>query len=225
MSTSGGVMRDHGTSRPQKFVFAALHGAIVAICLWLVSGAFDWADLPRARLLMVCALLYWLRHCATLFVLLKRKVAYSEALGLCAFIAFFDIGFLLLGAGVLGGEAVPFRMIDAAALGLVAVGSYLNTASEWQRMRWKRRPESKGHCYTEGLFAYAMHINYFGDAVLFTGWAILTASLYAWVIPVFITASFVFFHIPALDLYLAKRYGAEFKTYARKTAKFVPFVY
>jgi protein-S-isoprenylcysteine O-methyltransferase Ste14 len=70
-----------------------------------------------------------------------------------------------------------------------------------------------------------MHINYFGDSVLFTGWAILAASVFAFSIPVLMIAMFVFVHIPPLDAYLAQRYGDEFKDYAAKTAKFVPFVY
>ena len=53
----------------------------------------------------------------------------------------------------------------------------------------------------------------------------LAASLFAWTIPIFVTAGFVFFHIPVLDTYLSKRYGAEFDEYATKTAKLVPLVY
>jgi len=70
-----------------------------------------------------------------------------------------------------------------------------------------------------------MHINYLGDSIQFTGWAILTASLWAFSIPVLMTCLFIFYHIPPLDKYLADRYGAEFKTYAGKTAKFLPFIY
>ena len=70
-----------------------------------------------------------------------------------------------------------------------------------------------------------MRINYFGDSVLFTGWAILTVSIFALPIPIFVTVSFVVFHIPPLDAYLAERYGYGFKTYADKTAKFVPYLY
>jgi protein-S-isoprenylcysteine O-methyltransferase Ste14 len=36
---------------------------------------------------------------------------------------------------------------------------------------------------------------------------------------------FIFYHIPPLDAYLSERYGAPFKAYAAKTAKFLPFVY
>jgi protein-S-isoprenylcysteine O-methyltransferase Ste14 len=50
-----------------------------------------------------------------------------------------------------------------------------------------------------------MHINYFGDTVLFTGWCLLTAT---WWTP-----------------YLEERYGDELIEYAKKTKKFMPFIY
>ncbi|WP_299421130.1 DUF1295 domain-containing protein [uncultured Shimia sp.] len=223
-ATTGGVDRAHDRSFVPKLIFAALHGSIVGLCLWL-AFALEWADTARAKLLAACVVLYFLRHMITLFVLLKRKVDLLEALGLSAFMALFEIGFLLLGAGIFRDTAVPFGGMDMLAMGLIALGSYLNTSSELQRLIWKKRPESKGRCYTGGLFKHSMHINYFGDMVLFTGWALLTTSWLAFVIPLFMTVGFVFFHIPGLDAYLSQRYGAEFDAYATKTAKLIPFVY
>ena len=225
MAQSGGVNRSHDQSLGPKLTFCVLHAGVVAICIWLAFSRFDWADLTRAKVLAGCALLYFLRHVLTLFVLLKRRVEMSEVLGLVVFMAVFEIGFLLLGAGVLSGTATPFGWLDGIGVAMVLIGSILNSGSELQRWHWKKKPSSKGKCYTEGLFGYSMHINYFGDSILFSGWALLTASLFAWPVPIFITASFVFFHIPALDAYLAERYGSDFEVYAKKTAKFVPFVY
>jgi len=225
MANTGGVNRNHDRSFSQKLTFALIHAGIVAICLWLALGAIDWLNPMRARLLSFCAILYWLRHCVTLFVFLKRRIEYAEVFGLCLFMAIFEIGFLLLGAGVFAADRSPLGAMDGIAVMLVLLGSYLNTGSELQRWKWKENPSTKGQCYTEGLFGYAMHINYFGDTVLFIGWAILAASIFAWSIPIFVTAGFIFLHIPALDTYLSKRYGAEFDEYAKKTAKFIPFLY
>lgn len=225
VSNSGGINREHGRSVAPKLVFAALHAGIVIICIWLAFGDWGWPDQARTQILAFCAVLYGLRHLVTLFVLLKREVGLSEVLGLSAFIALFEIGFILLGAGLISGEPTPFGWLDWVGLGMVLFGSFLNTGSEVQRWMWKKKPSSKGRCYTKGLFRFSMHINYFGDSVLFTGWAILASSIFAWPIPIFITASFVFFHIPPLDDYLAKRYGDEFKAYDDKTAKLVPFLY
>jgi len=236
MATSGGVNREHAGSRPEKIVFAGLHLVSLLVCAWLLFGGWQqlgtWsgldlalADLSRGLVLLVCALLYFGRHLLTLFALLARKVAMSEVVGLSVFMAVFEIGFLLLGAGAFRESAVPFGPLDAVAIALVLAGSFLNSWSELQRKWWKRDPAHRGHCYTGGLFAWSMHINYFGDTVLFTGWALLTHSLVALAVPAFMTASFVVFHIPALDAYLEDRYGAEFRAYAARTRKFIPFVY
>lgn len=221
----GGVDRSHDRSLGPKLAFAALHGGIVAGCLWLGFGGIDWVDPMRAQLLALCALLYWLRHLLTLFVLLQRRVELNEVLGLAAFMALFEIGFLLLGAGVLADGPRPLGLLDGLGLGLLLAGSLVNSTSEVQRHLWKRQPEARGRCYTGGLFAWSMHINYFGDSLLFTGWAILAASVWALSIPLMMTVMFVVFHIPPLDAYLAQKYGDEFRAYAGRTAKFVPFLY
>ncbi|PIE08382.1 MAG: hypothetical protein CSA74_02745 [Rhodobacterales bacterium] len=223
MARAGGVDRRHDPSTGPKTAFAALHGAFAGLCLWLAFG-LDWPDPSRARLLAGLALLYWLRHLVTLFVFMKRRVEYREALGLAASIGFLDIGFLLLGAGALSGTARPFGWPDGLALALVLLGSALNTISEAQRHAWKQRPDAEG-CYTGGLFALAMHINYFGDSLLFTGWALLTGCMLTLAVPALMTVLFIFYHIPPLDAWLAARYGESFNAYAAKTARFVPFLY
>ncbi len=166
-----------------------------------------------------------MRHVLALFVLLKRRILMSEVVGLIGFMAIFEIGFLLLGAGLASAVSQSFGWLDWVGISMFLTGSFLNTASEIQRWIWKKKPSSKGKCYTKGLLAYSMHINYFGDTILFSGWAMLTASLFAWPVPIFITASFIWFHIPALDTHLFKRYGKSFENYATQTAKFIPFIY
>lgn len=221
--SAGGVERTHARSLASKLVFAGLHVLSVAAAGGVAFGAHV-PDGPRARLLFAVAVLYLARHLLTLFVLLKRRVAMSEVLGLAAFMASFEIGGVAVGGGLLGAGA-PLGVLDGLAVGLVLVGSVLNSGSELQRWAWKRHPENRGHCYTGGLFAWSMHVNYFGDTVLFTGWALLVGRWWALGLPAFMAAGFVFFHIPALDAYLDERYGDEHRAWAARTARFVPLLY
>lgn len=224
--TAGGVNRAHGRSLPAKLTFAALHALSLAICAWLVFGAgWDMPDRTRAGLLLGAAALYFARHMLTLFVLLKRKVGHGEALGLSAFLAAVEIGFVLVGGGMFRAVAVPLGALDVLAGAMILAGSWLNTASELGRHAWKKHPENKGKCYTGGLFGWSMHINYFGDTMMFTGWALLTRAPLMLLLPLVMAASFVFYHIPALDAYLAKRYGADFRTFAARTWRFAPFIW
>jgi protein-S-isoprenylcysteine O-methyltransferase Ste14 len=87
------------------------------------------------------------------------------------------------------------------------------------------KEDNKGRLYTKRLFRYAMHINYFGDIVLFTGFAMITHRFSMLVIPAIMTLNFVFNIIPSLDRYLEKKWGAEFRDYAQKTKKLIPRIY
>lgn len=236
MKNSGGVDRSHGRTLAQRMVFSFGHMALVLCCGWLLCGGLarigglfgqEWAfaQMGRAALLVGCVALYWLRHAVTLFYLLARRVDWPEVFGLLGFFALIEVGLLLAGSGLFSDVPPLFRPLDGLALALVLTGSYLNTASETQRKLWKRDPANKGHCYTGGLFKYSMHINYFGDTIMFTGWALLTASPWSFVLPALMAAMFVGYHIPALDAYLANRYPDEFPAYARTTRKFIPFIY
>ena len=236
-SNKAGIDRAHERSIAQKWTFSIGHLAIVLICAWLIYGngweaigaAFGktWhlADISRAQILLACAFIYWFRHAITLFYLLERKVEWSEVLGLLVFFSLFEIGLLLLGGGAFRDYSIGLGFLDLVALILFFFGSYLNSFSEIQRKRWKADPANKGHCYTKGLFGYSMHINYFGDTVLFTGWCLFTYNFWIIGFPLLMGFSFVFLHIPGLDSYLAERYGEEFKIYSEKTKKFIPFIY
>ena len=237
MAQSGGVSRNHHSSKLPKLVFWILHLLVIAVCVWIVYsdglvifGTWldqNWhlSDLMRAELLFGCAVVYFLRHGITLFYLLERQVGWSEVFGLVAFMALFEIGFLLVGGGAFRSEVKGLGLLDGVAIFLFFSGSWLNTWSEVQRKLWKHDPVNKGKCYTDGLFHLSMHINYFGDVVLFTGWSILTQNILILILPVFMALMFAFVHIPALDAYLARRYGIAFEKYAQKTKRFVPYVW
>mgnify|MGYP001415568328 FL=1 len=116
----------------------------------------------------------------------------------------------------------------ASATLLYILGSALSTISEFQRYIFKKHPSNKGRLMTTGLWVYSMHMNYFGDSLLFTGWTIASSGVgasWTWWVPIVITSLFIFMHIPGLDEYLAHRYPKEFPRYAATTVKFVPFVY
>lgn len=237
MADQGGVNRTHASSRQQKTVFWGLHLGVILLCVWLVLlGGMDalagqlgratgFADPTRARILLACAAIYFLRHGLTLFYLLARRVDWGEVLGLTLFFALFELGLLLVGGGVFREAPIALSGLDVFALALYLSGSYINSASEIQRKLWKGDSSNKGHCYTGGLFKYSMHMNYFGDVVLFTGWCLLTASFWTLGLPVLMLLMFMFVHIPPLDQYLAERYGEEFNAYRTKTKRLIPFVW
>ncbi|MDW6004330.1 methyltransferase family protein [Vibrio mangrovi] len=234
---SGGVNREYGSAVAQRLTFVGLHFLLVVLCAWLafndgfttlgqlIGQQWTLTGDIRVQLLFGCVVLYWIRHTITVLYLLQRMVDWSEVFGLICFIAFFEIGLLVVGGGAFRESIIPLSSQDAFAALLLVLGSFLNTYSELQRKWWKKDPNNKGKIYTEGLFSYSMHINYFGDVVLFSGWSLLTCNYWTLLLPLAMGYSFVAMHIPALDSYLADRYGDAFSQYAAKTKKLVPFIY
>lgn len=175
----------------------------------------------RRVLLAGAAILYFFRVLGTLFVFIRRKVPWSEVAMISVWVGMIDVLFAYLG----GRNETPAGIWTLMGVCLVLIGSAINSGSEWQRMVWKRRPENKGHLYAGGMWNYSRHVNYFGDIVLFTGWAMMTGVPVLFVIPALMVGSFAFANVPAQDRYLAERYGEEYKAYAERTRRLIPFIY
>jgi protein-S-isoprenylcysteine O-methyltransferase Ste14 len=227
------VYGQYDKSLGPKTVLMLFHAAGVCAAAWILFGdgfttLFHWTgkaappDHVAARaLLFACAAIYFARICFGTFHLYNRKVSYGEAIGVGIFAACLHVLFAFLGRA----DATALDWLSVVGIFLYLAGSCLNTASEYLRYLWKKNPVNEGQLYTKGLFHYARHINYFGDVVLFTGYALLTGSPWALIVPALMLCGFVFVNIPMLDGYLRKKYGAQFDAYALQTQKLIPYVY
>ncbi len=178
-------------------------------------------SISRYTIIFTFSLIVFVRIGFMMFYLLKRKIPWEESIAIPMAFALYYVGFALL---VLPNQQ-PIDFLDYFGILLFLFGSFINTYSELQRHFWKNRPENKGKLYTQGLFSYAMHVNYFGDVCWVTACAIITRNWYAVLIPVFLLCFFIFYNIPKLDQYLASKYGEAFDLYRRQTKKLTPFIY
>ncbi len=221
-------------SLPQKVAMQVFSWGAVAAAAWFLLGGgrealaarfrLAWQPaLPlRAELLVGCSAIYAARLVFTQFYLVKRRMPWSEAATISVWLWIIHSTMAFLG----GRNPSPVGIAAWLGLALYLSGSFLNTGGELLRDIWKKQPENQGgRLYTGGLFRYSMHINYFGDVVLFSGFALVTGSAYAFAIPALMACLFVFVNIPMLDTYLASKYGAQFDEYAKHTARFIPFIY
>jgi protein-S-isoprenylcysteine O-methyltransferase Ste14 len=216
-----------------RLLMTVIHAAAVAATAWLLLGGglealrahwgtgWTLASSMRRGLLFAAAFIYFPRVLVTTFFTLNRKMGWGEAVLIAVWVLVIDLLFALLG----GTNPHAMGLVTALGVVLYAVGSWLNSGSELQRKWWKQRPENAGHLYTEGLFRFAVHINYFGDELLFTGYALVTGRAWSLLVPLVMLAGFLFFNIPELDRHLRAHYGAEFDAYVRRTRSFVPFIY
>jgi steroid 5-alpha reductase family enzyme len=221
------------TSAPRN-ICTFIHILFVGIAAWIFFGGGleyinSWISdvhtspghLARQIILFAFSVLLLLRMSFELYYLLKRKFDWSELGGVLFALFLYQVLYALLG----GNNEKTIDGIDVFAVTLFLLGSLINTISEVQRKRFKDKPENRGILYTQGLFQYARHINYFGDVLWVTGWAIVTRNVFSAIIPVCITALFVFFFIPSLSNHLKSKYGQQYEVWKGSTKSLVPFIF
>ena len=222
----------HDRSFWNKLVFTGCVLISTFASLWLMfaDGIFSitWfnqykleGDLLRRILIAFCLIFYFARLQITVWIFQKRKWTWLETVTITVLMSFVLYAFAKAG----GNNRQLVDSVEVIGILLFLSGSYINTQSEYSRHVWKLKTENKGRLYTKGLFSLSMHINYFGDIVLFTGIAMVTHSLGMLIIPLIMTLNFVFNIIPALDRYLENKYKEEFTDYSKRTKKFIPLIY
>lgn len=223
---------EHSPSPGPKALLTGCHLLAVAAAVWLLTGGadsvvdvlgidVDRAGVLRRSLLAGLSVVYLVRLAVTTYVLQTRRMPWSGAAVIGSWVIVIHVTMASLG----GANAAATGAVTWLGVALYVAGSVLNTGSELQRKRWKQAPGHQGRLYTGGLFRYAVHVNYFGDLVLFTGFALVTGRPWALVIPALMACIFRFGNIPPLERHLAQRYGAEFTRYSARTARLVPFIY
>ena len=196
--------------------------ALECVLVLVVYGHFLVESVTSARcgVLLLFGIVYMVRLNIMARWLLPRELATEELTVVILWISSI-LASVALGAASKG---VISKVEIILSVLLYSIGSWLNTWSELQRKWWKARPENKGKCYTFGLFSLSRNINYFGDVVLFGGWAIASGCWWNVWVPVAMAAMFYFYHIPDKETYLRERYKSEWPNYVVATKSFIPFV-
>lgn len=221
-----------GSSILQKSIITAFEILLIYLSYYIMfdEGA-SWLALnfeftipdyipTRRYVILIFSTIILLRMAFMMFYLMKRTIPWSETLSVPGAFTIYYVGFALL---VLPNGAA-LGAWDWFAIALFILGCYLNTASEYQRHIFKLNPANKGKLYMQGLFKHSMHINYFGDIVWVTAYAIIAGSFWGVGIIIMLTSFFAYTNIPLLDKYLENRYP-EFTDYEAKTKKLIPYIW
>jgi protein-S-isoprenylcysteine O-methyltransferase Ste14 len=220
-------------SIPQKVTIHVLEILILWLSFWILfQNGGSWVEnnlhihnatgyTGRRKIIFAFSVVTFLRFTFMMTVLLKRAIPWEESLSVpFAFVLYF-VGFALFALPV----SKPVDFIDIFGIILFVAGCVLNTGGEILRNQWKKKPVNKGKIYTKGFFKYARHINYFGDLLWVTAYAVITRNWYAVSIPIFLFCLFAFYNAPKLDKYLKDKYGKDYDNYAKQTKMLIPFVY
>lgn len=214
-------------SMPQRLFILVLQLLFLAFVFWFLflngNQAFHLpvGNEKRKILLFLFCLIVFFRMNFMIFFLLKRGITWTEAFNIPFAFLMYYIGYSMLG----GIKDTPINGLDYFGIFLFLAGSTINTLSELLRNAWKKDERNKGKLYTGGLFKYAIHINYFGDVVWVTGFALITSNLWSSIFPIILISMFVFYNIPEHDKYLREKYKGDFVQYEKNTKKLIPFFY
>lgn len=141
------------TRSPVRGVLFFIESVVVlAGYIYLLFRRRDIAE-SRMYLLVAYDAMYMLRLNLMAQWLLPREIAVEEL----SFVMLLWVPGILLSFALLTISGEMSLITASISVILYVTGSFLNTYSKLQRKYWKQRPENKGRCYTEGLFAQSQH--------------------------------------------------------------------
>lgn len=128
---------------------------------------------------------------------------------------------------VMTGSKDHFYWWNGLGMGVWLLGFVYEVVGDYQLSQFKKEPRNKGQLLTTGLWSTTRHPNYFGEAFLWWGLFLVTLNegrqLWGAIGPLVITLLLLFVSgVPLLEKKYQER--PDFKVYAAKTAKFVPFI-
>ena len=132
--------------------------------------------------------------------------------------------------GIMASETpAPITGIAWAGIALYLVGISFEWIGDWQLSRFKSDPSNEGEILDSGLWRYTRHPNYFGDACVWWGIWLVTASagwsyaLWTVVGPLFLTFTLTRWSgVTLLEAGMKKKRGGKYADYIERTSAFVP---
>ncbi len=220
----------------------AAWGVGFALIAWVSYFAFSPRELPN--LLLALAVSLWGLRLAWYVVKRIAKTGedkryqeilkgYGENAQSKAFLRLFMLQAglqYLVSAAILRMNYVDPKPVGIATwVGLIifAVGFVFESVADAQLAAFKRDPSNKGKILQTGLWKTSRHPNYFGESLVWLGLGVMSLG-YSWgwlalISPAVITYLLLFVSgVPIQEKGKAER--PEWREYASKTPRFVPFV-
>jgi steroid 5-alpha reductase family enzyme len=115
-----------------------------------------------------------------------------------------------------------------AILGILlwVVGFTFEAGGDWQLARFKANPANRGKLLTTGFWKYTRHPNYFGDAAVWWGFAVLSIAVGCW-LPVLSSVLMTWLIIKVSGVSMLERTMKNtkpgFEDYIKQTNSFLPW--
>jgi steroid 5-alpha reductase family enzyme len=120
-------------------------------------------------------------------------------------------------------------ILPLAVFGIVVwvVGFTFEAGGDWQLKKFKSNPENKGKLLTSGFWKYTRHPNYFGDAAVWWGFAVLSIASGCY-LPVLSSVLMTWLIVKVSGVSMLERTMKNtkpgFEDYVKKTSAFIPWL-
>ncbi len=136
----------------------------------------------------------------------------------------------LISAPLLGAQYLEpqneLNILDFAGIIIWTIGFIFEAVGDWQLARFRANPAKKGKVLSTGFWRYTRHPNYFGDAAVWWGFALICISAGSY-IPVLGSVLMTLLIIKVSGVALLektlKSAKPEYLAYAEKTSAFIPW--
>ena len=134
---------------------------------------------------------------------------------------------LSLQYGILGSVPAGLTWLDALGIVTWIIGFGFEAIGDYQLARFKADPANKGRVMDKGLWAYTRHPNYFGEAMVWWGVALMVLSVpgswWTLISPIIITAVL----LKMTGVTLTERHlvdnKPQYRDYMQRTSSFIPW--
>ncbi|PCH94632.1 MAG: oxidoreductase [Rhodobacteraceae bacterium] len=167
-------------------------------------------------------LLFWFANTGA--AKLKGQMSRKELLGLPVIVAntfgwLYCLPFLWTATRTGG-----FDLFDGLALGSYIIGTVFHFGADYQKRRFKSNPANKGQLITSGFWGLSRHPNYFGDFLIYLGFALSSGAIWGLAAPIANVAQYWLDAIPKNERQAAQKYSERWINYAARVKCFIPFV-
>lgn len=116
--------------------------------------------------------------------------------------------------------------VDLLGTVLVLAGLFFETIADWQLLQFRNQQDNETNVYSQGLWGYCRHPNYFGELSVWTGFYLIALSAGAWwsVVSLMVMVYLIFWGsgIPLLESGMTMR-KPGYSQYQKTTNLILPY--